>query len=99
MIGSLGSLSKATSTKGLGTGLGGVESVGCMGSAVAAVAVTAGGSGFTVAPTVQFNAVGGGSGATGIATISGGVVTGVIVTNGGRGYTTAPTVQFNAVGG
>jgi hypothetical protein len=66
---------------------------------VATVAVTAGGSGYSIAPTVQFNAVGGGSGATGIATISGGVVTGVVITNVGDGYTTAPTVQFNAVSG
>jgi hypothetical protein len=66
---------------------------------VATIAVTAGGSGYTIAPTVQFNTVGGGSGATGIATISGGVVTGVVITDGGNGYTSAPTVQFNAVSG
>jgi hypothetical protein len=55
------------------------------------VAITAGGSGYTTAPTVLFSG-GGGTGATGTATVSGGVVTAINVTNGGSHYTTAPVV-------
>jgi len=60
--------------------------------------VTAGGSGYTSAPTVSFTG-GGGSGATATATVSGGAVTAVTVTAGGSGYTSAPTVSFAGGGG
>lgn len=61
---------------------------------VAAVNLTAAGSGYTSAPTVAFTG-GGGSGAAATATIdAGGTVTGVTVTKGGSGYTSVPTVAF-----
>lgn len=66
--------------------------------AVDAVAITAGGAGFTTAPTVTFTG-GGGVGATAVATIAGGAVTAVTITNSGTGYTTAPTVVFTGGGG
>jgi FtsP/CotA-like multicopper oxidase with cupredoxin domain len=62
------------------------------------VTVTAGGTGYTTAPTVGFTG-GGGTGATATATIAGGGVTGVTITNPGTGYTTAPTVTFSGGGG
>src|SRR5487761_1095297 len=62
------------------------------------IAVTAGGSGYTSAPTVTASG-GGGSGATFTATVAGGVVTGVTVTNPGSGYTSAPTLAFSGGGG
>ena len=65
---------------------------------VSAVTVTAGGSGYTSAPTVSFTG-GGGTGATATATVTGGLVTGVNVTNIGSGYTSAPTVAFSGGGG
>jgi FtsP/CotA-like multicopper oxidase with cupredoxin domain/fibronectin type 3 domain-containing protein len=61
-------------------------------SGVTSVAVTAGGSGYTVAG-VTFTG-GGGTGAAGTVTLSGGVVTGVTVTDGGSGYTSAPTATI-----
>jgi FtsP/CotA-like multicopper oxidase with cupredoxin domain len=69
-------------------------------TAVMGVKVTAGGSGYTVAPTV--NLVGGsGTGATAVANISGGAVTSITVTNGGSGYTNSglPSVVFSGGGG
>lgn len=60
---------------------------------VNAVNVINGGSGYTVAPTVEL--VGGGTGATATATIDAfGTVTGINVTDAGTGYTSAPTVKF-----
>jgi hypothetical protein len=64
-------------------------------NALTGVTVTAGGSGYTSAPLVNFG--GPGTGAAGFATVAGGVVTGVTITNSGSGYTSAPTVTF--VGG
>jgi len=64
---------------------------------VQSVAVTAGGTGYTSAPTVAFTG-GGGTGATAVATVTGGVVTGIQVTNGGSGYTSNPTVLVTGVG-
>jgi hypothetical protein len=65
--------------------------------AVTGVAVTAGGSGYTSAPIVNFG--GPGTGAAGIATITGGAVTAVTITNSGTGYTSPPTVTFVGGGG
>src|SRR5262249_62144925 len=59
--------------------------------AVTGIAIGAGGSGYTSAPTVYFTG-GAGSGATGVAVLSGGAVVGVTITNSGNGYTSAPTV-------
>jgi hypothetical protein len=62
---------------------------------VSAVAVSAGGTGYTTAPTVEF--IGGSPEipAEATAVVSGGVVTGVTVTNAGRGYVSAPIVRIN----
>jgi hypothetical protein len=62
------------------------------------VTVTAGGSGYTTAPTVAFSGGGGGSGAAATATVANGVVTGITVTNPGAGYTSAPTVTLSGAG-
>lgn len=64
---------------------------------VSAVTVTAGGSGYTVAPTVVFT--GDGTGAEATATVADGVVTDITVTKGGYGYTVAPTVTLTGGGG
>jgi Putative Ig domain/Bacterial Ig-like domain (group 3) len=65
---------------------------------VLGVTVTAGGTGYTSAPTVSFSG-GGGSGAAATATISGGVVTSFTITNFGSGYTAAPSVTLTGGGG
>lgn len=65
---------------------------------IESVAVGAGGTGYTTAPTIALTG-GGGSGATATATISGGVVTGINITNPGSGYTTAPTVALSGGSG
>jgi hypothetical protein len=58
---------------------------------VSAVTITAGGSGYSTAPVIQF--VGGnGNGATATCTVSGGAINAVIVTTGGNNYTIAPYV-------
>lgn len=83
-------------------GLGGYTSAGTGAAATATVAsgsvtgatITAGGSGYTTAPTVLLSG-GGGTGAAGTATVSGGAVTGIAITSGGSGYTTAPTVVLS----
>lgn len=67
-------------------------------NAVSAITVTAGGTGYTSAPTVALTG-GGGTGATAVATVSNGAVTKVTVTNPGTGYTSAPTVAFSGGGG
>lgn len=76
------------------------------GGAVTSAAVTAGGTGYTISPTVTITG-GGGSGATatanlsatGLSTVTGGTVTAVNVTAGGSLYTTAPTVTFSGGSG
>ncbi len=67
---------------------------------VLSVNVTAGGSGYTSAPTVSFSG-GGGTGAAGTAVINAGthVVTGVTMTNAGSGYTSRPAVSFSGGAG
>lgn len=65
---------------------------------VTAITVSAGGTGYTSAPTVALTG-GAGTGATATATVVSGVVTKVTVTNAGSGYTSAPTVAFSGGGG
>jgi hypothetical protein len=66
--------------------------------AVASIAVTGGGTGYSSAPTVTFTG-GGGSGAAATASSTGGVVTSITVTNPGINYTSAPTIGFTGGGG
>lgn len=68
-------------------------------SAVAAAAVTAGGTGYATAPTVAFTGGGGGTGAAATAYVSGGAVVGISITDPGIGYTSAPAVGFSGGGG
>ncbi len=63
------------------------------GTTVGAVQVTAGGTGYTVAPTVVFTG-GAGTGAAATAFVSGGKVVAVDVSTAGTGYTSAPSVTF-----
>jgi hypothetical protein len=65
---------------------------------VTRVSVTAGGTGFTTAPTVVFTG-GGGSGATATAYVAGGIVVAVVMGSFGTNYTSAPTVSFTGGGG
>jgi hypothetical protein len=66
--------------------------------ALTSVLVTAGGSGYTSAPTVTFS---GGTGAAGTAIVNpaNGTVTGIAITNYGSGYTSGPTVTLTGGGG
>ena len=66
--------------------------------AVTGIQVTAGGTGYSSAPTVVLTG-GGGSGATATAAVSGGAVTGITVTAGGSSYTSMPVVSFTGGGG
>ena len=73
---------------------------------VETLAVTAGGSGYTSAPTVAIAGSGTGpgagtpgSGATATATVSGGAVTALTLTAGGSGYTNGAVVSFSGGGG
>jgi hypothetical protein len=64
------------------------------------VTVTAGGSGYTAAPTVTITGAGGtGAGAVATATVAGGAVTGVTVYPYGSGYVAPLTVTFTGGGG
>lgn len=65
---------------------------------VDSIVVTAGGTGYTSAPTVTFSG-GGGTGAAATATVANGIVVSITVTNSGSGYTSAPTVGFTGGGG
>jgi len=88
-------------TYAAGDGTGAITEAGIfdtVGSKVDDIAVSAGGSGYTSAPTVTFTG-GGGSGATATATVAGGVVTSIAVTAGGSGYTSAPTIGFTGGAG
>ncbi|HGW6140518.1 TPA: right-handed parallel beta-helix repeat-containing protein [Klebsiella pneumoniae] len=68
------------------------------GGRLQSIAVTAGGSGYTSAPTVTISG-GGGSGALATATVSGGAVTKISVLYKGFGYTSAPTIAIAGGGG
>ena len=68
---------------------------------ITTLALTAGGSGYTSAPTVVIGApdIPGGTQATATVTLSGGGVTAITVTSGGTGYTSTPTVTLTGGGG
>ena len=68
---------------------------------ITTLALTAGGSGYTSAPTVVIGApdITGGTQATATVTLSGGGVTAITVTSGGSGYTSTPTVTLTGGGG
>jgi len=68
---------------------------------VSSISLTAGGSGYSSAPTVTITNSSGssGSGATATATINAGAVTGVTVTAAGSGYSAGATVAFSGGGG
>lgn len=68
------------------------------GSYVTFLKLTAGGSGYTSAPTVTISG-GGGSGATAQAYITNGAVLGFRMQSLGSGYTSAPTVTLSGGGG
>ncbi len=72
------------------------------GGTVAAITRTAGGTGYTTAPTVTISppTTAGGVQATATCTITGGVVdTTFTITNAGSGYVEQPTVSFSGGGG
>lgn len=60
------------------------------------ITVTAGGTGYTSAPTVSVS--GGGTGFKGLAVVESGAITAVVILNSGSGYT-APAVSFTGGGG
>lgn len=62
------------------------------------ITVTAGGSGYTTAPTVTLTG-GGGSGAAAVAVLEDDEVVAINITNPGTGYTSAPTVGFTGGAG
>lgn len=77
-----------------------VEADAAGGFGVASAAVTAGGSGYTSAPTVTFaDPPNGGVRAKGTASITTGAVTGITITDPGSGYLTAPAISFSGGGG
>lgn len=65
---------------------------------VATIEVTAGGSGYSAAPTVTIGPPNqtGGVQATAEATISGGIVTAITITEPGTGYTSVPAITFSS---
>jgi hypothetical protein len=65
---------------------------------VISLALGAGGTGYTSAPTVGFTG-GGGTGASATAVLTGGSVTGFAGLVGGEGFTSAPTISFTGGGG
>jgi len=67
-------------------------------TSVSTVTISAGGSGYTSAPTVVFTG-GGGSGASATAVVTNTAVTSISMTSGGSGYTSTPTVSFTGGGG
>ena len=88
-------------TYAAGDGTGAITEAGIfdtVGSKVDDANVTAGGTGYTSAPTVVFTG-GAGTGAAGTAVLTSGVVTSVTMTAGGTNYTSAPTVSFTGGAG
>ena len=72
------------------------------GQSVTSIAVTAGGSGYTSAPTVTItndSTDTTGAGATATAVLTGDAVTSVTITASGSGFTEAPTITFSGGGG
>jgi len=67
-------------------------------NSIGSINVSAGGTGYTSAPTVALTG-GGGTGATATAVVDGGAVIGVTITNPGTGYTSTPTVTFTGGAG
>lgn len=65
---------------------------------VGSIAVTAGGTGYTSAPTVVFTG-GAGTGAAATAVVENGVLVRIDVTTPGTGYTSAPAISFTGGGG
>lgn len=65
---------------------------------VGTITITAGGTGYTSAPTVTFTG-GAGTGAAATAIVENGVVTGITITNPGTGYTSVPTIGFTGGAG
>lgn len=66
---------------------------------VGSVTVSAGGTGYTSAPTVTITGANGNTTARGTATVSGGAVTGVTITNAGNNITAPVSVSFSGGGG
>lgn len=76
------------------------NAVASLSGSVTTINVTAGGTGFTSAPTVTIGAPGaGGIQATATATISGDAVTAITITNPGSNYSSAPTITISGGGG
>lgn len=84
-------------TGGGGTGATGTYTVDSS-MTVVSTAITAGGTGYTGAPTVAF-ASGGGTGAAGVSLIASNSVASVTVVHGGSGFTSTPTLTFIGGGG
>ena len=82
-----------------GTGSGATATVTLTATTVASYVVTAGGSGYTSAPTVTLTGGGFSTAATATAVLTGDVVTSITVTTGGAGYTTPPTVTISGGAG
>jgi hypothetical protein len=61
------------------------------------ISVTAGGSGYSSAPTITIS--GNGSGAAAVATVSNGEIISIRVTDKGSGYTSSPIVSITGGGG
>ena len=67
---------------------------------VTSIAVTAGGTSYTTAPTVTVSApTNGGVTATATATITSGAVTSIAIVTAGTGYSATPTITFSGGGG
>jgi hypothetical protein len=82
----------STSSGNGGSGATGTATVSS--GAVTAIAVSAGGSGYTSAKVGVVLIGGGGSGATATVTVTANAVASVTIVSGGSGYTSAPTVVF-----
>jgi phage tail sheath protein FI len=84
------------------TDAGGIQAVGTAvlsGGAITAIAVSAGGSGYSGTVTVSVTGTGGGSGFSGTVTLSSGAIASVDVVTGGSGYKGTVTATFSGGGG